>query len=170
VQFVGDGAAAAPLQEIFTPVVSACLAPSGGKVDVDLTASGAPDARVITGVEVRGGAPEAASCVRRAFLRQPALDPEVTSDEVTLSFEVVPGVTLRDAQIAARNGDYQVALALAEELLALQPHDDGARMVAAIAACNLKDKVRAARHLGELADGRRGMATQICERNDVEID
>jgi hypothetical protein len=74
------------------------------------------------------------------------------------------------ARDAAKSGQWGRALALGEKALAIDPADQEARMVCAIAACSLRSAAKAERHLGALrSPSRRGMARQICLKNGVEL-
>lgn len=72
---------------------------------------------------------------------------------------------------AAKRGEWGKALRLSEKYLDSHRGDAEALMVAALAACNLKNKRLATAYIGKLSSPtRKGMARQICLRNGVEID
>lgn len=75
-----------------------------------------------------------------------------------------------EANEAVRGGDYERGFQLANDALELDPDNQQAHTAAAIAACNLKDRASAVRHIDMLSGSRRAMMLQVCKRNGVNLD
>jgi hypothetical protein len=77
---------------------------------------------------------------------------------------------MRDARKAFQRGEYDVALARAEDALAVEPEANSARVLATLAACGLGDRAVARAHAGKLDPMRQGRVEKRCQALGVELD
>ena len=69
---------------------------------------------------------------------------------------------MRDARSAFHRREYRVALARAQDALAVDPTSSTARVLATLAACGLGDRALAESHAGKLDETRRGQVAARC--------
>ncbi len=81
------------------------------------------------------------------------------------------GELISESKSAAKKSQFGKALRLCEQALRKSRGNQEAAMVCTIAACNLKNTLRAKRHIRSLnGSHRKGMARQICLNNGVTIE
>ena len=73
----------------------------------------------------------------------------------------------RDRGAAFQSGQFGNSLRAAEEALRAKGKDQGALSIAAISACNLKNRDKALTYLNQLQGERRNMAKQSCLRQGI---
>ncbi|HKE19972.1 MAG TPA: hypothetical protein VKB80_34095 [Kofleriaceae bacterium] len=77
---------------------------------------------------------------------------------------------MRDARKAYQGGEYEVSLARAQDVLALDPESDAARVLATLAACALGRPEVARAHAARLDDMRRKRVANRCDAFGVALD
>lgn len=77
---------------------------------------------------------------------------------------------MRDARKAFQREEYDVALARAEDALAVEPTSNSARVLATLAACGLGDRAVARAHARKLDAMRQGRVEKRCQALGVELD
>jgi hypothetical protein len=79
-----------------------------------------------------------------------------------------PTQLMDDARAAAKNTQWGKALRLCEQRLACDKGDNGAVLVCAIAACNMKNTAKAKAYISRLSSSQQSFARQSCLRNGVD--
>ena len=76
---------------------------------------------------------------------------------------------LKEARRAMQKGDYETALAAAEDALAVEPDSNNARVMAVMAACSLGSASKAQAHADKLDDMRKSRVAVRCQKFGIEI-
>jgi hypothetical protein len=95
--------------------------------------------------------------------------PSKTKPKTPLPIDTIEQL-IDKANAASRTREYSKALTFAKRALTLEPDNQQALTVGAVAACNLKQAAVAKAYLAKLSGGRAGMIKQICLRNSVALD
>lgn len=76
---------------------------------------------------------------------------------------------MRDARKAYQRGEYELALARAQDALAVEPDLNSARVLAVLSACELGRSALARAHADQLDDMRRTRVMQRCKELGIEL-
>jgi hypothetical protein len=158
----GDPAerAARPTESAPEPALAPRRMSSPSTGDGEAAAAGDEESALPTAEEVA----EARKRVAAERTRPAHLSPDLVMDH---KLKARP---MRDARKAYKRGEYDVALARAEDALAVEPESNAARVLATLAACALGERAVARAHAGKLDEMRQGRVASKCEALGVDLD
>ena len=151
-----DASAAAPATARGEPAAEATgTAPAPER----MSSAGAADASALpTPAEVA----DSRARVEAEHVRSPSHAPYILDNNLQAQ-------PLKEARRAMQKGDYETALAAAEDALSVEPDSNNARVMAVMAACSMGSASKAQAHADKLDDMRKSRVAVRCQKFGIEI-
>lgn len=150
-----DARAAAPVAAKGEAVEATGAAPAPRRLATDGPADASP---LPTPAEVA----DSKERVESEHVRSPSHAPYILDNNLQAQ-------PLKEARRAMQKGDYETALAAAEDALAVEPDSNNARVMAVMAACSLGSASKAQAHADKLDDMRKSRVAVRCQKFGIEI-